>query len=228
MRSLGVGALVMLAVAATTATAAMAFQADFGGVSINLPTPAGFCELSASKSPSDRRMLTTLTDILAKSGNKLLGMSADCRQLADWQAGKRQLLDDYAQYQTSLASIGKPSNETTQQTCATLRQQGNQITSNQFPDIKARVEAALSKIKMNETSFIGVLAEDPDACYAGIVTQIHTEANTDKTQVTLFAVTIVKNRTVFVYSMSVYGPDSVNKTLTKLKANVAALFAANR
>ena len=174
-------------------------------------------------------MITTLTDLLAKSGNKLLGMSADCRQLSDWPTGKRQLLDDYAQYQTPVSSMNKPPSETVAQTCKTLRDEGNKILANQMPDIKARVESTLSKIKMNETSFLGVLAEDANACYAGLIQKIHTEAGTDKTQITVFAITIIKNKSVFSYRFSVYqNPKTADAVLGKIKADVAALMSANR
>jgi hypothetical protein len=217
-----------LALVLAAASSALAAEATIGGVSVSLPPPGGFCELSASNS-SDQRMISTLTDLLAKSGNKLLAMSADCGQLADWRTGKRKLLDDFAQYQTPIASMDKPPSETVAQTCATLRAEGEKILANQMPDIKARVESTLSQIKMNETRFIGVLGEDPDACYAGLIQKIHTEAGTDKTQVTMFAVTLTKAKSVFVYRFSVYhDPHSVDAVLGKIKVDVAALTAANR
>jgi hypothetical protein len=212
---------------AAAASSALAAQANIGGVSIALPPPSGFCELSPSE-PSDKRMISVLGDLLQKSGNKLLGMSADCHQLRDWRTGKRQLLDDYAQYQTPIGSMDKPPTETAAQTCATLRQEGNKILENQMPDIKARVESTLSKIKMNETSFLGVLAEDSNACYAGLVQKIHTEAGTDKTQITVFAVTIVKNKSVFSYRFSVYhNPQTADVVLGRIRTDVAAMMAAN-
>jgi hypothetical protein len=213
---------------AAAASAAMAAATTIGGVAVNLPPPAGFCELSASNA-SDQRMISTLTDLLAKSGNKLLGMSADCGQLAAWRAGNRQLLDDFAQYQTPIAGMDKPPSEPVAQTCSVLRAQGEKILANQMPDIKARVENTLKQIKMNETNFLGVLAEDPDACYAALIQKIRTEAGTDKTQVTMFAVTIVRNRSVFLYRFAVYrDAKTVDAVLAKLKVDVAALTAANR
>jgi hypothetical protein len=217
-------AALLLAAAASNALAA---QANIGGVFIQLPPPGGFCELSTSNE-SDKRMITILGNLLQKSGNKLLAMSADCRQLADWHTGKRQLLDDYAQYQTQIAGMDKPPSETVAQTCNTLRQEGNKILENQLPDIKNRVESTLSKIKLNETSFLGVLAEDNVACYAGLIQKIHTEANTDKTQITVFAVSIVKNKSVFSYRFTVYqNQQTVEATLQKMKIDIAALIAAN-
>jgi hypothetical protein len=224
LRRLTFAALALVA----AAPAAMAAETKIGDVSVNLPPPGGFCELSASNS-SDQRMISTLTDLLGKSGNKLLAMSADCGQLADWRTAKRQLLDDFAQYQTPIAGIDKPVTESVAQTCSVLRAQGEKILANQMPDIKARVENTLKQIKMNETNFLGVLGEDHDACYAALIQKIGTEAGTEKTQVTMFAVTILKNRSVFVYRFAVYqNPDTVNAVLAKIKVDVAALMAANR
>jgi hypothetical protein len=213
---------------AAAASGAVAADATIGTASIKLPTPAGFCDLK-DHDPSDKRMLTVLTDIIAKSGNKLLAMSADCRQLTDWRAGKRSLLDDLGQYQTPTALMDKPSVEPVKQTCATLRAEGDKLLSNQLPDIKARVESALEKVKLNNTTFLGVLAEEPTACYAALLQKIRTEAGTDKTQVTAFATTIIKNKSVFVYRIGLYANSaSVDAVLAKLKLNVAALVAANR
>jgi hypothetical protein len=221
---LGFAALLL----AAAASSALAAQASIGGVAVNLPPPGGFCELSESNA-SDKRMITTLTGLLEKSGNKLLGMSADCRQLTDWHGGKRKLLDDYAQYQTPIGSMDKPPSETVAETCTTLRAEGEKILANQLPDIKARVESTLSQVKMNETRFIGVLGEEPNACYAGLIQKIHTEAGTDKTQITVFAVSTIKNKSVFTYRFSVYqNSQSVEATLGKIKIDVAALIAANR
>jgi hypothetical protein len=213
---------------AAAAPGAFAAQVNIGGASINLPPPGGFCELNNSNE-SDKRMLTTLGPLLEKSGNKLLGMFADCGQLSGWHTGKRQLLDDYAQYQTPIASMDKPPSETVAETCTTLRKQGEQILANQLPDIKKRVESTLSKIKLNETSFLGVLGEDNDACYAGLIQKIHTEANTDKTQITAFAISLIKKKSVFTYRFSVYqNPQSADALLGKIKIDIAALVAANR
>jgi hypothetical protein len=216
-----------LALAAVTSNA-FAADATVGGVSIKLPPPTGFCDLT-NTDPSDKRMLTVLTDLVAKSGNKLLSMSADCRQLIDWRARKRSLLDDYGQYQASMALMDKPTAEPVKETCATLRAQGDKMVAEQAPDIKSRVESALEKVKINEMRFVGVLAESTAACYGGLIQKLRTEAGTDKTQLTVFAATIVKNKSIFVYRMAVYATsDTVTRTLAKIRTDVAALLAANK
>ncbi len=205
----------------------LAAQAELGDVSVTLPQPPGFCEL-AKANPADDRMLTLIGGLLTQSGNKLLSMSADCAQLKSWRGGKRPLLDDYAQYQVSLAMMDKAPSEPIEQTCATLRQQGNQIVSDEMPDLKTRIESAIKDLQMKQTTFIGVLAEEPSACYAGLVQLLHTQAGTDKTQLTLFAVTTVKNRTLYVYRFMIHtGSESVLRGLAEIKKDVAGLLAAN-
>ncbi len=209
----------------------MAADAIIGGVSINLPPPAGFCELSASN-PADNRMVTTIGGLVAKAGNKLLNMSADCQQLADWRAHKRNYLDDYGQYQaptSQMEQLVASPEASIKQTCDTLRTQGSKIVANQAPDLKARIEETLKKVKMNEVSFMGVLAEDANACYAGQLQKLQTETGTEKTQIVLIAVAVVKSKNIFVYRMIVYkGPDTATNLLAAFKDTIAALYAANR
>src|SRR5947208_6863492 len=127
LRRLGFVALALVAAPSSV----LAASVTVGGVSINLSLPTGFCELSQSNA-SDKRLLTTIGDLVSKSGNRLLGYSADCGQLAAWHASKRKFLDDYAQYQTPIAQMeASPGpSETIKQKCATLRAEGENIASN--------------------------------------------------------------------------------------------------
>jgi hypothetical protein len=62
--------IVIVLASAAFGSSALAAEVTLEGVTFNLPPPAGFCELE-DQNPSDKRMLATLTDLLAKSGNKL-------------------------------------------------------------------------------------------------------------------------------------------------------------
>jgi len=73
-----------------------------------------------------------------------------------------------------------------------------------------------------------VLGEDAKACYGGLIHKLRTEAGTDKTQLTLLAATIVKNKSIFVYRSAIYvNFGTITETLTKFKTDIAALLAAN-
>jgi hypothetical protein len=224
-------ALIALVALPGAGSAAMAGQATIGGLSINLPPPEGFCELT-DRNPADKGMITKIGEVVGKGGNRLLNMSADCGQLADWRAQKR-LLDDFAEYQTPVGSMnttlaGAPA-ELIKQNCAVLRTQGDKIAADISPDVKSHVEQVFDKARLNEVAFVGVLAEDTTACYAGAITKIKTDDGTIKTQLFVFAITVVKGKYVFVYRFAVYlNSDMVDGVLAKVEANVAALLAANR
>ena len=229
--AIALGALLPLFAFAAT-TCAMAAEATIGDVPINLPAPAGFCELS-ERNPPDNYVLTNTGAVVGKAGNKLLAMSAHCQQLDDWRAHRQPFLDDYGQYQTPLGQMDQlvaAPEETIAQSCASLRAQGEKIASDQLPDMKAAFESTLQKIRLNETKFIGVFAEDKTACYAGLISKIQAESGTEKTQIVVFAVTVVRGKVVLIYRFAVYtGSDSVTTTLlTHLKGTVAAVYTANR
>jgi hypothetical protein len=218
-------------VLAVGTSGAFAAEVIIGGVSVKLPVPADFCELSESN-PSDKRMVTTTSSLVEKSGNKLVGISADCRQLADWRAGKRQLLDDYGQYQTPIAQMDQlvaAPEDSIHQLCSTLRAQGSDVVSTVAPDVKANIESALKKVKVNNMAFVGVLAEDDTACYGAQIQRMQAENGADKTQIILIGITVLKNKYIFVDRFAVYAStDATSALLSKLQSTVAALYAANK
>jgi hypothetical protein len=211
---------------AAAVSSASGLEALLGDAFITLPPPAGFCDLTP-RYEFDGSMVANFSGLLKKAGIRLLAMSADCGQLSEARAGRRRLFDDVVQYQTRIATVDKPPAESVAQTCTTLRAQGDAILANRV-DLNARIESAIKEIKIDETHFIGVLAEDANACYAGVIQKARTEVGTDKTQITMWGVTIVRNRSIAVYRYAVYqNPDTVKAVLSKLKRDVAALIAAN-
>jgi hypothetical protein len=209
--------------AASTSRAA---QGNVQGVTINLPVPVGFCELSSSN-PNDQRLLDTIGEALAKAhGNQLLAMSADCQQLTDWRTG-RGLLGDFGQYQAP--RIAAANEETFRQTCAALRTQGGATVSNLKKDLKSKMEDAVRDLKVNEQRFVGFLGEEPTACYVALLQKLKGKEGADVTELTVLAFAMVRDRFLFVNRSAPYvGADTVGATLEKLKATVAALKAANQ
>ena len=96
-----VGVIAGMILAVTTA-AAIAGSANVGGVNLNLPTPPGFCELSEKADPWEKAMLDFVGDNVRPLGYRLLSMSADCQQLAAFDAHRRRTIDEYFQYQTPI------------------------------------------------------------------------------------------------------------------------------
>ncbi|MGO9487315.1 MAG: hypothetical protein ACLPX9_22510 [Rhodomicrobium sp.] len=200
--------------------AARAVEAVITDVSVSLPLPAGFCELSESDR-SDKRLMYMIAN---PQESWRLSISADCGQLADWRAGKRRLFDDYAQYLNS-----EPVTGSIQGVCTLFRGTSpNKIVPDYAPDIKAAAEATLQflkGLKRPSGAPIGVLAEDTDTCYGAYLGQ----PGPDTFGLDMAAHTKVKNKRLQYHRIMLYkGPDSVLDALAKLKEDVAALHAANR
>jgi hypothetical protein len=220
-----------LVAALTTSVTAQATEVTIGDVSIHLPTPVGFCELSA-RNKYDNRMLTAIGTIVSKGGNELLSYSADCKQLVDWRAGERNFLDDFVQYQTpanKMDQLVASPEASIKNTCVGLRTKGDEINSSSTPEVKAHIEETLKRATLNESKWLGVLDEDQTACYAAMLQKMLTEAGTEKTQISLIAWTVIKKKWIFLYRYTVYkGPDTAINLLSEFKKTISALYAVNK
>lgn len=210
---------------------ASAKDAAVGTASLTLPPPPDYCEMDVSKT-SDARMVNAIEGMLANTGNRLLAVSADCKQLADWRTGKRQLIDNMAQYQTLVAWENGPlpgaPDEVIKATCDQMRTQGDKLVADMTPDIKARAEQVLKTVQVNEMRFLGVVGEEPQACYAALLQKFKTEIGTEKTQVTVFATVIIRGKLVYHYLFAPYVDGNTASTLlAEQQENVRRLRAAN-
>jgi hypothetical protein len=207
----------------------LAKDVKIGSVTVTLPAPEAYCEL-IEQEPSDARALKVFGGLVAGMQGELLAVAADCGQLKAWRAGTQPVLDDYAQYQTLTAAKDSdlPRSRMVKETCTVLRAQGEKMMAQISPNVASRVEAAVKGAKLNEPVFLGVLAEDADVCYFGLLQKVRTEAGTEKTQVTISATTIVKGKVIYYNHYTVYrGASTVSEALARHQRDVAVMLAAN-
>lgn len=202
-----------------------------GTTVLALSPPPGFCELDAAQA-ADARMIGAIARTLAMMGNRLLSLSADCAELAEWRTGKRQLLDNLAQHQTMVswenARLVVTPQTTIKQTCAEMRARGGQLVSDMASTANERIEEVLKTVKIDEAKFLGVLGEEPLVCYAALVQRTATEAGTEKTQLTVFATTIVGQKLIYYYRLAPYlGGETVAAMLEQVKADMRRLRREN-
>jgi hypothetical protein len=225
----GALAAVAFAVAACLASGwAAARDAKLGAAMVALPPPEGYCEFDTSNAV-DAKMVAAVEGMLGRSGNRLLSLSADCSQLADWRVRKRQLVDNLAQYQTlaSWENAQLPP-ATIGETCTQMRTRGEQLVADMTADVQARAEKILKTVKINEMKFLGVVGEEPRVCYAAMLQRFLTEAGTDKTQAIVFAMTIVRQKLVYYYLFAPYvNGATISSMLEQHKANVRRLQGEN-
>jgi hypothetical protein len=219
-----------LLAACALCSGAVAKRANVGPVAVELPPPKGYCELDEAL-PTDRRLFDLTRT--ASPDTRLLAMSADCQQLRDWRAGRLAGLENYAQYQTvrawESAPLPLPAAQLIEQTCTTLRAQGGEIASRSGTIVQERLTRALQEVKLNRVKFMGVLGQDPNACYAALLTRVKGENGREIEQATVFAVTIIRGKVVYYYLCARFaGGQTLTQMLSQLRVNVAALEAANR
>jgi hypothetical protein len=211
--------------------AASAADVRIGDTPLRLPQPSGYCELDPVLG-SDAPLIGRIHSAIAKTGNRLLIMSAECSELRDWRAGNRQDIDHIAEYQTILEfenqSLPDKPAKLIQTYCNNMNAFGDQAMPGTERDVGKRAEQAAKVIKVSEMMFLGVAAQDSLVCYAASLQKFKVGSQEVSTQVTIMATTIVKDRIVAYYLFAPYGgKDSVAQLLTKQRANVGQLQRLN-
>jgi hypothetical protein len=223
-------AAIMMTLCAVTA-AARAETVSVGGVLLRLSPPPDFCALDATHA-ADARLFDAVARTLADMGNHLLSLSADCTELAEWRSGKRELLDNLAQHQTmttweDVLLVVSPQT-IIKQTCAEMRSRGGELVSSTTSQANARIEQVLKTVKINEMKFLGVLGEEPLACYAALLQRTATEAGREKTQVTVLATTVVRRKLIYYYRSAPFADNrTIEAMLERVTADTRRLHAEN-
>ena len=177
---------------------------DVGGESIKLNVPKGFCQLNQDL-PGDSRLLNLIKGGL-RGRNELLLMYADCKQLEAWRAGKKKTLDDFGQVQTPLRTMrtdlrGK-SKATINSICSAMRKAQPGFFGAIKEQVQKRFDELQANIKFNQSKFLGVLHGDDEACYSAIIQKLKTELGDPKTIISVYAITVLRGRLLFLYAFA--------------------------
>jgi hypothetical protein len=207
---------------AVAVSRAMSAEVTIGGVSVNLPAPTGFCELT-DQERLDKIVLTAMADRMSKAGGKLLGITADCQQLTDWREKKRTGLADMVEYWTMVNKMETWTNASAVDVfCAVTRATDGKSLPNNEQEIKTRFEQVATE------GPIGVVAEASGICYTASL-KLNSGDRGPTQQLTFHAYTAVRNRWITVTRiMSYTGAERATQSLAQSKADAAALIAANR
>ena len=109
-----------------------------------------------------------------------------------------------------------------------MRAQGDKLLADMMPDVKARAEQVLKTVQINEMKFLGLVSEEPLACYAVMLQKFRTEVGTDKTQVGVLATTVVRSKLIYFYLFAPYvSGATVTDMVAQQEAHVRRLQSAN-
>jgi hypothetical protein len=231
LAAMGALGLVVL-MAAMPAADARNVTASIGGRSVVLVIDPDQCELDRSN-PSDKRVYD-LVERGLEGQNQLLLAAADCQQIPQWRNGLRPTLDDFTQVQVKLTfrDVDLTGREaaTSREICGILRKQGDAIVSG--PEVqrtRERFNSLSDSVKLNEATFIGVVYEDDQACYASLVQKVRTDQGRDKIVLSVYAHVVVRGRLLYIYRYTEGDRFEQLERMTQLlRQSVAAHLAANR
>ena len=232
MNRLATACLALCLACSLSVLPAVAAEVRLGEVALRLPQPPGHCEMDPVVA-ADARLFSSLHASLAKTGNRLLALSADCSELKDWRNGKRLVLDHLAQYQTVIAlqdsDLPDPPQVLVDRYCNDMLAASEQSMPGTGPRAEDRVEGASRMVRVNEMKYLGVAAAEPLVCYAATLHKFAVENAGVFMQVTLIAATVVKNKIVICYLFAPYaGRETIANLLASQRANVRQLHRANR
>jgi hypothetical protein len=205
-----------------------ALAVDVGNAKISVPTPPGYCPLDRSL-PQDQRLGKALDELLAGQ-NRLLAFFAECEQFSDWRIGKRQFLDDYVEVQTPLAGMSSEVSgsaiDVVKRSCAEARTQSLDLVEEKA--LGDRITSVMKTVKQNEVKLLGVVAEEPNACFEALLQKLSIGDGVEKVQIVVYGTSVVKGKFVYHYRFGLYdGQPSVARLLGEEKKYVAAFLAAN-
>ena len=174
---------------------------SIGGRDVILVIDPDQCELDRHH-PSDKRVYDLVERGLAVQ-NELLLAAADCDQIGPWRNGTRPTLDDFTQVQIGLVHRSRDLTgrevETAKEICTALRKQGDAIVTGPMNEVRDRFNKVSDTVKINQVQFVGVVHEDPEACYASLLQRVRTEQGTDKLILCVYAHVVVRGRLLYLY-----------------------------
>jgi len=206
--------------------AALAKQVLMGSTSLNLVPPQGYCDLDEANS-RDAQLIALITHSMERGPNKLMAVSADCGELAQFRAGRRNDLERLAHYQASRKheTIAPPPGFI-KDACKGLRAEAPDFTA-QTSAIARQVEDVFKGFKSDGLNILGVFGEDNRACYFASVHR-YTIQGIQQQQLGISATLFVKDRLLFFYNFSPFtSADVIPGLIERHRQDVAALTAAN-
>lgn len=201
-----------------------------GSTRIQFPVPAGRCEVSDG-TPAGAFFNRKMRESLAASGNTLISIYADCDQLERFAAGASPGgIADYATYNTPNAAVNSvyPPGIISQ-VCASYKTMKSKDVETNWQDLGSEIERIVPALKVADPKFLGVLFEDSNACYIGILARLLVEAaRRESVQVGITAFVVINGKYIAyqIYAPFRDGP-STTELLKKHKANVAEFMLSN-
>jgi hypothetical protein len=217
-------------VASLSISSASAETLTLAGKTVVLEPPQGYCALDAGR--AQEAELIAFNEKMQQPRNHVIMQLADCGELAEFRAGKRQNFDKYGQYFTAV------SNGAVRLVTGYARRDFLADAAKELPklDSGALVDEVTKKARENAgaevggVKFLGVLKEDDAGVYMGIAFGNLSVGNQSlaSSSMGVVGLTLVNEVSVSLglYRVNV-GPEAVPDLLAALQQTMASVVAAN-
>lgn len=190
---------------ASPSDSASIVTARSGTRDIRLRIPAGECAMNRNHT-ADSRVIAA-TERLLQNVNTLQLTTVNCKLLENWRAGRAKMLTDYTQVQTQIVpdTVDHTGKERAliKAACQSMRQHGDSVTTGVTNEMERRLAAGREKMKLAGNAFLGVLGEDQNGCYLGLLVRIVPQGSTKVIErLAIYAHVILAGRTTFLYRFS--------------------------
>lgn len=204
-------------------------QVDIAGKWITVPAPEGHCQLDPSH-PMDSQ-LYSMQQRVNRGLNDVLVISARCKELRRWRLGLGYLIQDVG----VVLNPANPEDQVPDLPRSTFvakfaeTERSKDSIGNMKKTIQERASEILPQIRMGETSYLGLIEVTNDAAYTGLIQSLSTNyGRTRVIMISVTAITVVEDRTVFATLMAPFEDDTtIEIVLARQKKFIRALLAAN-
>lgn len=201
--------------------------------SINVSVPPGYCALDPAH-PSDAILVRTWQAFAA--GEQMVRVAVECGHLHAWRLTSRIPLD-FTRFMVVSGSRfeGLPYEQRANVSalmCRSARDLARQPLGETKASFDSRVTAVLAALKPEEEKMVGVVDEDPRACFAVAVARGQTTGGPLVSVLHVRATVIIKGRVLNLFQTAHTPPGkemlALRRAAETLKHTVQANFAANQ
>ncbi len=230
MKRLVVFFLIWLAnVAIPQAAVADAVEVVIGGQSAQIELPDGYCAMSAFDS-ADARLIRFL--IAVNRGINTVHLAfAECAQLAAWRLGSDVVLFDYGYVATPINLESTPVNMTRPDYVEAIAQsfnaQGVSRLERGLAEGEERVRELVPDLEIGATQHLGIISEDDNALYLGLVQKLKTGTDASVVVLGSFANTTLNNRATTMYLYTEFSDKALDGLVARNRDLVDRTIATN-
>lgn len=192
-----------------------------GSDKVSISLPENYCSLDSSNQ-SDNKLIQYMKNA-NKGVNGIIFHFADCNQLELLRFGELPNLDDYGYVMIPYSMVNKRSDLSVESYLSEMnkifKKTGAKFFSKGDDRLGDMIEEHLPSAKLNETKNLGIIFQDNNALYWGLLLHLQPEKGENKYILGIVAMTLVKGKAI---NFQLYKKYQGDKTIHDLKQLISS------